>query len=224
VYKDGKARIQGYLDDYALIIEGLVMLHQATFKGDWLRRAIKLANVMVDRFWDNSAGVFYDTEDGHQQLFVRPRHIFDSSAPCGSSAATFVLLKLAALTGEARFQQVAEHSLRSVQELMGRQPFAAGNWLCALDFYLSDTKEIAVIGSRSDSDTRKLLEALYSMWLPNKVVACYEPADSTRMAGLRLLQNREMLNGKPTAYVCQNNACQAPTTTPEALKAQLKLR
>jgi uncharacterized protein YyaL (SSP411 family) len=223
VYKDGKARIDGYLEDYALVIGGLLMLHQATFKGEWLRHAIKLAEAMVDRFWDNGAGMFYDN-DSHvwrQQLIVRPRNVFDSSTPCGSSAATFVLLKLAALTGDDKFQKIAERSLKSVQELMGHQPFAAGNWLCALDFYLSSTKEIAIIGSRSEAATKKLLEALYSTWLPNKVVAAYEPGDSTRMAGLPLLRNREMIDGKPTVYVCQNNTCQTPATTPDALIAQL---
>jgi uncharacterized protein YyaL (SSP411 family) len=161
-YKNGKAKIDGYLQDYALVIDGLLALHQATFSGEWLRQAIRLAGVMVEQFWDEAVSTFYDTSQKQQNLFVRPRSTFDGALPSGSSAATTALLKLARLTDNKHFEQVAAQSLRSIQESVSQYPLGFSYWLCALDFYLSRPKEIAIIGPRNSPATLKLLHT-YSL-------------------------------------------------------------
>jgi len=221
-YKDERARIYGYLEDYAFVIEGLLLLHQATFGGEWLRQAIKLVGAMIEQFWDEDTRALYDTSQRHQNLFVRPRSPLDLSLPSASSAANFVLLKLAKLTGSKRFEQLAAQSLWSMRELMERHPLVAGNWLCALDFYLSAPKEIAIIGPRIDSATLGLLKTIYSIWLPNKVVAAYDPSDPAVFPELKLLENKQMLNNQPTVYVCENYTCNTPVTDPDSLRAQLR--
>ncbi len=221
-YKDGVAKISGYLEDYALVIEGLLSLHQATFGGNWLRQAIRLAETMIELFWDDSARTFYDTGHTHENLFLRPRSIYDSPLPSGSSAATSVLLKLAMLTGNERFRQIASQSLRSMRDVLERNPLGFANWLCSLDFYLSTPKEIVIVGRRNSRATTELLRALYSVWLPNKVVAACDPDDPAPVSELKLFEDRQMINNRPTACVCENYTCKTPVTDPASFTAQLR--
>ena len=220
--KDGRAHLNGYLEDYAFVADGLLSLYEATFDHRWLEEARSLADSMVDLFWDDQQNVFYDTGKDHEVLLVRPRDLFDNATPCGSSVAVDVLLHLAILTGEADYSRRAATSLRSVHEYLAKAPMGMGHWLCALDFYVSTPKEIAIVGELSRPDTRALLDAVHSRYLPNKVMAGRDPS----MVGqsfprLPLLQGRETTGDGPTAYVCQNYICQLPVTEPDALASQL---
>jgi len=221
-YKDGKARIEGYLDDYALVIEGLLSLHQATFSGRWLREAIRLTDIMVEVFWDESAGMFYDTGRRHQALFVRPRTTHDGATPSGSSAAAMVLTKVSRLTGKQRLEQIVKKSLQSVRETMSRYPLGFGNWLCALDFHLSVPQEIIIVGSKEDPSMVDLLRVLFNTWLPNKVVAASDPDDTAPVADLVLFENRRMINNQPTVYVCERYSCRTPVNDPDSLRDNLR--
>jgi len=221
-YKNGQAKIDGYLRDYALVINGLLTLHQATFSGEWLKQAIALAKVIIQDFWDENTGSFYDTSQWHEDLFVRPRSTFDGALPSGSSAAAKVLLKLASLTDNERFEQVAVQSLRSMGKPLSRNPLGFSNWLCALDFYLSTPKEIAIIGPRDNPATLELLRTICTIWLPNKVVAAYDPSDPAPVSELKLFKNRQMVDNQPTVYVCEHYTCQAPVTDSASLRAELQ--
>jgi uncharacterized protein YyaL (SSP411 family) len=221
-YKDGVAKINGYLEDYALLIEGFLGLHQATSGGDWLRQAIKLAEKMIELFWDESSKTLYDTGDTHENLFMRPRSITDTPLPSGNSAATLVLLKLARLTGDERFQQVVSQSLGAMRYYLERYPLGFANWLCALDFYLSTPGEIVIVGPGNNPAKSELLRTVYSAWLPNKVVAAYDPDDPSRLSELKLFEGRQMINDRPTAYVCENYTCKLPVTEPSLLTDQLR--
>jgi len=220
-YKDGKTNIDGYLQDYALVIDGLLALHQATFAGEWLRQAIRLSEVMIEQFWNEATGTLYDVSRSHQDLFVRPKNMLDGALPSGASAATLTLLRLARLIDNERFEQIAVCSLQSVRESMVQQPLGFNNWLCALDFYLSQPEEIVIIGARHKPATLELLRTLCTTWLPNKVVAAYDPNDPTAVSGLKLIENRQMINNQPTVYVCRQHICQTPVTDPSSLGVQL---
>jgi hypothetical protein len=220
-FKDGQAMVEAYLDDYASVVEGLLSLHQATFSGEWLRQAIRLAEIVISAFWDESAGTFYDTSRRHEALFIRPRSTNDGALPSGSSAATLALLKLSRLTGHERFEQIATQSLQTMREPLSRYPLGLGNWLCALDFYLSATKEIAIVGVRDNPATVELLRVLFDVWLPNKVVAACDPGDPTPIVGLRLLENKGTVDNQPTVYICERYSCQAPITQPDLLRNRL---
>ena len=219
-YKDGKANLNGYLEDYAFLISGLIALHEVTFEERWLREAIELGQSMVDLFWDEASGQFYDTGRDHEQLVIRPRDTFDNAIPSGSSMASDVLLRLAVITGDSKFEQRAVTTLRSVRELMTKFPTGAGHWLCALDFYLSVHKEVAVIGDRDDPDTEALVSEVYRHFLPNRVLLGRNDGD-TGLSGVPLLEERDKVDGRPTAYVCQNYVCQLPATDPDTLAFQL---
>ncbi|MBI2907878.1 MAG: thioredoxin domain-containing protein [Chloroflexi bacterium] len=220
-FKDGESKIDGFLPDYALVIEGLLMLHQVTGGGEWLREAFRLAETMIDRFWDDGAGLFYDAKRS-DDLVVRPRSIYDGATPSGPSAATMVLLKLAKLADNSDYERIAETALAGIADSLARYSLGFSHWLCALDFHLSEPKEIAVVGPSSDPATSELISTICNTWLPNKVVARYDPDDPKAMKGLALLAGRPMVAGRPTAYVCQRYTCRTPVTDAASLAEQLR--
>ena len=219
-YRDGHAKLNGYLEDYAFLISGLLALHEATFESRWMRQAIDLAHSMVDLFWDGLSTQFYDTGEDHEALVIRPRDVSDNAIPSGSSMASDMLLRLAIITGEPEMARIASAALRSAREMMARFPSGAGHWLCALDFYLSEPKEIAIVGERSDASTEALVAEVYRSFVPNRVLIGRSPEDGS-LADLPLAEARDMINGRPTAYVCQNYECQLPVNEPRELAGQL---
>jgi uncharacterized protein YyaL (SSP411 family) len=220
-YKDKQAKIDGFLEDYALVIEGLLNLHQATFSGRWLREAIRLTDIMVQEFWDESAGMFCDTATRHQPLFIRPKNTHDGAMPSGPSSAALILMKVSRLTGNDRLEQIAIKSLNTMQENLSHYPLAFGNWLCALDLYLSTPQEIAIFGSRKDPATEDLLDVIFNNWNPNRVIAAIDPGDPAPFADIPLLLNRNMINDQTTVYLCERHACQMPVNNPNLLRDQL---
>ena len=179
-HKDGASRLLGYLEDYAFLIDGLLVLHEATFQARWLQDAVELGYAMVDLFWDDAAGQFYDTGTDHEELVVRPRDMTDNAIPSGSSMAAGVLLRLAVVSGDGDLERRAIVALRSTKSLMERFPTGAGHWLCALDFYLSPPKEIAVVGDRTAHDTKDLVAEVYRSFLPNRVLVGLSGVDAPR--------------------------------------------
>ena len=224
-YREGQAKIPGYLEDYACVLDGYLALYEATFERDWLNRAVALANRMVDLFWEEGVGGFYDTGSEHETLVTRPRDVFDNAQPCGGSVASEVLLKLALITGDEDYNLKASRPLRALSRLMTQAPGGAAYWLGVLDFYVSLPKEIAIIGDLADAEAGALLDAVHGRYLPNKVVVGSagggENAENGRAYEMPLLAERGMVDGKPTAYVCQNYVCQLPVTDPQALAEQL---
>ena len=224
-YRDGQAKLLGYLEDYSFVIDGLLALYEATFDPRWLEEAVTLADSMIELFWDEGIGGFYDTGSDHETLVVRPRDVFDNAQPCGGSVASDVLLRLAVFTGKSDYSAKAAVPLRSLHQAMSQSPGGTGHWLSALDFYVSPPKEIAVIGPRDDPATQALLDTVFHRFLPNKVVMGVEPPLSPTVGNsgsdIPLLAGRGMVGGLPSAYVCQNYACQLPVTDPAGLAEQL---
>jgi uncharacterized protein len=220
-YKDGRARFNGYLEDYAMTADGLVALYEATFETRWLVEADALLDAVSELFWDEEKRAFYDTPADHEELVTRPRDVYDSAAPSGTSVATEVLLKLALFLDRADYRQRAEDVLEELAGGMEKVPGGFGRLLCALDFSASEPREVAIVGDQRDPDTRALLETVYSGYLPNKIVAGRGPDDDEAGGLIPLLAQRPTREGKATAYVCVHYACQTPTTDPEELSRQL---
>jgi uncharacterized protein YyaL (SSP411 family) len=177
---------------------------------------------MVDQFWDESHGCFYDVGSQHEPLIVRPRNIYDNALPSGSAAAAYVLINLARLTDNSEYERIAAISIRSVQESISKYPSGFGHWLCALDFYLSKPTEIAVVGKHEDPATKSLMNVIKQRYLPNKVLACRIPNHTAYVANVPLLKDSHMIDNTPTAYVCEDNVCQTPVTDPDALATLLE--
>ena len=218
----GEAKLNGYLEDYAFLIDGLLALHEASFGQRWLAEAIRLGHHMVDLFWDDATGLFYDTGRDHETLVVRPRDFSDNALPSGSSMASGVLLRLSVITGELGFREKAEAGLRSVRDVMTSYPTGSGHWLGDLDFLLSSPKEVVVVGPRWDEKTEALFREVYRHHMPNRVFLGVDPSASGESGtDIPLLRDRDTLGGQPTAYVCENYVCNLPVVDPKELAKQL---
>lgn len=220
-YKDGQARLNGYLEDYAFLADGLLALYEASFDPRWFIEARALMDQAIALFADEKNGGFFDTGNDHEELVSRPKDIMDNAIPAGNSVAIDVLLRLAAFTGEQAYRQRADDYLRSVSAILVEHPLAFGYIISALDFALSSSQEIAVIGEPHVADTRALLEVVNTRYLPESVLACCAPGDAKAIQAITLLADRPLKDGQASAYVCQNFACQAPVNTPAELERLL---
>ena len=222
-WKDGQARIKGYLEDYAMVGVGLLALYEATFQRRWLDESRRLAEEAVRLFWDDEREAFFDTGTDQEALVIRPRNLFDNAVPAGTSVAIEWLLRLAAFFGEARYEATALKALRPMADLMRRYPSGFGRYLGALDFHLGPVAEIAFVwpAAGGAAGIEDLLGAAFGRYLPNRVAAGSSEG-SPMAAGLPLLGERPTVGGKPTAYVCRQYVCQLPVTEPDALARQLE--
>src|SRR5918999_143967 len=211
-YKDGRARFNAYLEDYACVADGLVELYEATFETRWLREAGSLADAILELFWAAEKGAFYDTAADHEELVTRPRDVYDNASPSGNSVAVDVLLKLSVLLDREDYRQRAETVLENLSGVVSQIPGGFGRLLSALDFYLSTPYEVAIVGDLDAPDTKALLNAVYSAYLPNKVVAGRAEEDEEAAGFVPLLAQRPTRDGKSTAYVCVQYTCQSPAT------------
>ena len=218
VWSAGEAKLLGYLDDYAGVIEGLLTLYQATYEPLWFMAARDLADTMVARFAAPDGG-FYDTSDEHEELVARPRELQDNATPSGNALAVTVLQKLGALALDTRHAQMLDEALARMQPLMAEHPLGFGQWLQALSFELSRPLEIAIVGQLGEPATSALIGVARDGYRPFQVVAAGAP--SAQGGEVPLLRERELVDGVPAAYVCRDLACQLPVTEPEELRELL---
>lgn len=207
----GKARLNGYLEDYTHFVDGLLELYQARYDPVWYREACKLIEIMIRHF--KAPNGFYDTCDDHETLIIRPLDIQDNAAPSGNAMAAAVLVKMSGLSMETRYAELAEASLIPLQPMMGQYPLGFGQWLIALDYLLARPHEIAIVGEPGEADTQALLAEVKRGFRPHQVVAAgYAEGVVT------ILQNRPQLEGRATAYVCRNFVCRQPVNDPAELR------
>ncbi|HEV7399307.1 MAG TPA: thioredoxin domain-containing protein [Solirubrobacterales bacterium] len=212
-YKDGDAHLNAYLEDHAFLLEALLTLYEATFEPKWFERAQKLADTMIARFADEERGGFFSTSDDHEALIARRKEIGDHPIPSGNSAAALGLLRLSALTGERSYRTHAESVFRLFVKPASQHPEAFAHLLRAIDFHLSPTKEVALIGE----DLTDLARVVRSKHRPHLVLA----GGPEGTDGPPLLRDRPTIDRSPTAYVCQSFTCEQPVTEVPALEALL---
>ncbi len=235
-WKDGIAKGNGYLEDYTHLIEGLLELYQTTFEPRWYLAARELADAMIEHFIapdgvrmlpkkhspskeTSNAGFFagfYDTSDDHEALIIRPRELQDNAIPSGNGMAALVLQRLAGLAVEPRYAKIAHHSLTTMQHLLAQYPLGFAQWLAALDYALARPREVAIVGDIEREDTQALLGVCANGYQPHRIVAVGNPEH------VPLLQDREPVDGKATAYLCVDFTCRPPVAEPELLRALLE--
>jgi uncharacterized protein YyaL (SSP411 family) len=209
-FKDERARFNAYLDDYANFADGLFALYELTFDQAWLDAATQVTDRMIAQFWDAEGGGFHFTGNDHETLIARTKDFFDNATPSGNSVAADVLLRLAALLDRKDYREKGENVIASAAGLLKQYASGFGRMLAAVDFYVGPSKEIAITG-----DPGPFLSILRKQYLPRTVIAAGTDGN------IALLQNRPMLDGKPTAYICENFACKQPVTDPAAFEQQL---
>jgi uncharacterized protein YyaL (SSP411 family) len=219
-WKDGEAKLNGYLEDYSHLVEGLLELYQTTFDPRWFVAAQELAETMLEHFAD-SDGTLYDTSDDHEALITRPRDLQDNATPSGNAMAITILLKLAGFTNDLRYVDIAHQALTQMQPVLAQYPLGFGQWLQAQAYALSKPREIAIVGDPDCADTQALLNVVREGYQPFHVVALGAPDRDTAVP---LLGNCGLVDAQAAAYVCRDFACQAPVTELEDLRSQMELR
>jgi uncharacterized protein YyaL (SSP411 family) len=220
-WKDGQAHIEGFLEDYAFFIDGLLALYRATLDRRWLDEATLLTTVMIEEFADGEGVGFFDTSLRHEVPVARPRDLHDGATPAGNSVAADVLLRLGVMTGNDAYTERAAAILRALVRTMQEHPLAAGRYLSALDFYLGPVKEVALAGEPESAELQALLDATYEHFEPNLVLGLADAPGATANGRLPFLEDRPARDGKATAYVCEHFACLPPVHDPAALLRQL---
>jgi hypothetical protein len=208
-HKNGTSKLNGYLEDYANVIDGFLELYQTTFEERWFVAARKLADGVLAHFGTADGG-FYDTSDNHEALIVRPRSVQDNATPSGNTLMAKQLLRLAAYTGDARYDEAARGTLRLLTEALRQYPQAFGEALNAVEMLVAGLAEIAVVGSQTQAQV--LLDVVHKPFRPNVIVAL-AANDVEGEHTIPLLNYRVKRGGVPTVYVCRHFVCKMPVTS-----------
>ena len=203
-----QARHSALAADHAALVDAFTRLAEATGEARWIHRACDVADTMLDHFWDTDNGGLFTTADDAEQLVVRQKDLLDNATPSANSMAVVALDRLAALTGEQRYSNLAEQILLLIGGLMTNTPSGFTYAFSAVQSRLDGSTEVAVVGDRPD-----LVAAVFEQWRPGAVLAWGEPYSSPLWEGRR----------DGLAYVCRDFTCQQPATTAEELRAQLEL-
>ncbi len=224
-YREGEARFEAHLDDYAFVVAGLLDLYESDFDVYWLEQALRFTRTQLQIFWDEKGGGFFDTSGEDNSVLVRTKEHYDGAEPAGNSVAAMNLLRLYHITGDDSLRVKAEQILEAFSGALEKQPVVLPFMLCAYDFSQSKVKQIVIAGSVQDELTRQMLKHVQRRYLPNKIVLLLEPATRTRLETLspftRPLSARE---GQAVAYVCEDYVCSLPTSELEVVERLLAAR
>jgi uncharacterized protein YyaL (SSP411 family) len=216
-WRQGKVRYNAYLQDHAALGLGLLSLYQADFNPRWFLAAVDQAEQILAHFGDPQGG-FFDTRHDHEKLIGRPRTIQDTPMPSGNSMAVSLLLRLGSLSGDSKFTDPAETSLKAMQTLASQHPAAFAGWLCQLDFATGNPLQLAIVGDSQSDNFIRLARTANEVFLPNMVIAGGPPDNPDNPY---LLAGRNMIENRATAYLCQGFSCKLPTNSPQVLSDQI---
>jgi hypothetical protein len=201
-YRDGDAAIAGFLDDYAFFAEGLLDLYETEFQKRDLEMAIQLTAKLVELFSDAENGGFFATATGDANLVMRMKDDYDGAEPSGNSIALLNLLRIAHMTGDAKFEKAADDALNGMASRISQQPVAVPQMLVALEYARAAKRQVILAGDADE--LRAFLREIRSRFLPHTAVLLADAAPESAAYG--------KLDGQATAYVCENFTCQLPTT------------
>ncbi len=223
-YRDGNADINGYLDDYAFLVWGLIELYEATFEVEYLKLAIDLNAQMISHFWDTHIGGFFFSPDDGEELIKRQKEIYDGAIPSGNSIALLNLLRLSAITGNTKYEELADTSMRVFSEKIMANPLAYTQFLIAIDFSVGPTYSIVLSGNKDLKMNRELLALINNEYMPNKTqlyrdISNYPPEIDNYS---NYIEWFDPVEGKTTVFVCINKTCKPPTSEPKKVLEYLK--
>ncbi len=219
-WRNGEAKIQGFLEDYAFLTVGLIELYETVFDGQYLERADQLAARMIELLHDEKVGGFYTTDGRDGTIIVRLKDFYDGATPSGNSMAVHALGRLGLLLNNPRYRELARETMAVMAPQLRQIPGAYNNMLCALDFDMAPPKEIAIVGAPESEATRSLLQSLWSQYLPSRAVAVGNDGNDGEFQ-IALLRDKKAIEDRPTVYVCENYVCLLPVQTGDEMLAQL---
>ena len=223
-YRAGEARYDANLEDYAFLTMGLLDLYEAAFDTRWLRKAIELTDSQNTLFYDEKNGGFFDTSGKDDTLLFRTKEDHDGAEPAGNSIATLNLLRLSQITNNQQWREMADRTLSLFSGRLGKIPQALPQMLAALDFHLDKPKQIIIACKRQNEDTQRMLREVNRKYLPNRIILLADGGTGQQFLNryLPFIQSIIMLNGKATAFICENYACKEPTSDLPVMVKQLE--
>jgi uncharacterized protein YyaL (SSP411 family) len=222
-YRGGRGTVEGFADDYAFVIQGMVDLYEASFDVEWLKFAIELQETQDRLFFDEENGGYFSTSGRDKSVVLRMKDDNDSAEPAASSVAALNLLRLAQFRDQKQLEARGKKTIRAFSATISRFPSAMPQLLAALDFSLRKPRQIVIAGKPDAPETKALLAEVHRHFLPNKILLLADGGDGQKYLGEKneALRSMLVLNGKPAAYVCENFACQAPVIDPDDLRKLL---
>jgi uncharacterized protein YyaL (SSP411 family) len=214
-YAKNERAIEGFLDDYAFLVWGLLEIYESTLKEPYLQAAIELTKTMISRFWDEEEGGFYLTAEGLNSTIARRKQIYDGALPSGNSVALLNMLRIALLTGDTKYEELANQTIKVFSEEVKSAPTGCAFALLGVDFAIGPTCNVILVDDQQEKNLQNMQNVLKTCYLPNMVVSLRQP--SKRALGY------ETIEGKTTAYVCLGQICKPPTNKPEKMREYLGL-
>ena len=214
-YKNGKANITGYLEDYAAVIQALISIYEVSFEVHWLKEAESLTQYVMAHFADEEEGFFFFTDANAEKLIARKKEIFDNVIPASNSLMAHNLYRLGLLLDQPQWTQVAVDMVDRVKRHMNTAPRDLAHWSSLFSMLTQPTSEMVVVSK----EPTKAIKAMGKVFLPNKIVAGKKAGNPSP---LPLLEGRELVNDRDTFYLCYNKACQLPVNSVEALLRQVQ--
>lgn len=218
-FKDGNAKLDGYLEDYAFYTNALLDLFEADSRAEYLLRAMAYADYMVKHFWDETSGEFFFTADNHEKLIIRTKSVYDLSIPSGNSMAALALLRLYHYTQNQDYFKKAERVLGTNATMAAENPFAFGQLLNVVYTYVRKPLEITLI---TDDSTADIGAWLSRQFLPEGIFAVVNKENISALQDLAFFKGKEAIKEKPfTAYVCKNFTCSLPLHSIEDIQKNI---
>jgi uncharacterized protein YyaL (SSP411 family) len=223
-YREGRSVVEGFADDYAFYIQGLLDLYEASFDVGWLRFAIELQEIQDRFFFDPKRGGYFSGSGNDPSILLRLKEDNDSAEPAASSVAALNLLRLAQIRNDVGSYERAEKTIDAFAAQIGHFASAMPQMLVALDLTLSEPRQIVIAGDRDSAETRSLIAEVHRHFVPNKVLLLADGGVGQRYLEEKLeaLRGMKPVDGKPAAYICENFTCKAPVTDPAKLAVLLR--
>jgi uncharacterized protein YyaL (SSP411 family) len=222
-YRGGRSDVEGFADDYAFVIQGLLDLYEASFDVEWLKFATQLQNTQDRLFFDEKNGGYFSTSGKDESVFLRMKDDNDGAEPAASSIAALNLLRLSQIHDDKQMAERARKTVDAFVTTLSHFPSAMPQMLVALDYSLSKPRQIVIAGKNDAPGTKALLKEVNQHFLPKTILVLADGAEGQKYLGEKNEAVRPMspIDGKPAAYVCENFTCKAPVTDPKALGALL---
>jgi uncharacterized protein YyaL (SSP411 family) len=213
-FRDGEARHPAHLEDHAYLVQGLIDLHEAGFDRRWLELATRLTEIQNEKFSDPMGGGFFDTSGDDDSVILRTREIHDGAEPSGNSIAASNLLRLGWILDRPQWRELAERTIGTVGSVLTASPAVMPQMLATVDFALQPPQQIIVVGHPDSDDTRAMVEAVHRRFLPHRILLLLDPQQDAlgSAKAAEFYRSLEALDGKATAYVCEDYACRLPTS------------
>ena len=223
-YRGGASTVNGFAEDYAFMIQGLLDLYQASFDVQWLRLAERLQATQDSLFWDDRNSGYFSSTGQDASILIRMKEDNDNAEPAPSSISALNLLRLAQIRDSKAMHDRAEKTVSAFAAALNHFPSAMPQMLVALDFSLRKPKQIIIAGAKEGLDTRDLLDEVHRQYLPNTIVLLADGSDGQNYLSEKLDELKTMgpVSGKAAAYVCENFTCKAPVTSVEELRKILE--